>query len=282
MIELFKHLLPRAQAWSITIDKQLRRLFVGLSPSVDSLRTFFDMVWLDMFPATTRELTAWEAQFGLFRYNLSEPQRRERLAALWAATGGQSPRYIQDTLRNAGFDVYVHEWWEMPAAHPPVARNPFIVLGGIEYGCGDTLMECGELVAECGDSTEYAGWVLVNKLYNTYLNLTCLCGEAHMECGEALAACGENDGIIFERVQYAIPHDPAFWPYFIYIGGETFGTLAKIAADRFDELEDLILKIVPEHLWIIMLVDFQFYIIEDATLNYVIEDFSGDYLLEVL
>lgn len=408
-IDFFKHLLPRAEAWSLVQAKQLRDFFQGLVGSKDDLVSFMDDVWADLFPATTRELTAWEQAFGIFKLSLSEAERRTRLDGLWKATGGQSPRYIQDTLQNAGFDAYVHEWWEtnllvdgnmeasgtgawsagdgaslsketisprggtqvlritdvnlgnarqsvlifgdtyraygfargdggsapivrsagssaawtgttstawqefdvqflatggqfilekdavsgyvdfdsvtvetVPRTSPPTVRNPYTALGAFVLGCGDPEMECGEPLAACGSTTPQNGYMLVNKIYTTRTGYTCLCGEALMECGEATAACGENTGVIFERVDYPVPSDPNQWPYILYIGGETFPDQAIIASNRIEEFEDLLLKICPAQLWIALLVSYQATIIEDATGFDVIEDASGDLLIEVI
>jgi hypothetical protein len=278
----FMHLLPRAEAWNLTISKQLRKFFEALVAVKDDAVEFLDLIWFDMFPATTRELTAWEQSFGLFRLDLTEAERRERLDGLWKATGGQSPRYIQDTMQGAGFDVYVHDWWELPATDPPVARNPYTALGASVLGCGDPLMMCGEPIAQCGATTVYNGYMLVNKIYTTQTQLTCLCGEALMQCGEPLANCNENTGVIFNRVDYPIPTDPNQWPYIIYVGGATFPDPANIGSSRMDEFEDLLLKICPAHLWIGVLVDFTGVIIEDETGFNVVEDETGFQLVEVL
>jgi hypothetical protein len=282
-VDFFMHLLPRGAAWLLTpIGKSLRRFWEALAYTRDDFVSFMDDVWADMFPATTRELTAWEQAFGIFKLDLSDADRRTRLDGLWKATGGQSPRYIQDTLQSSGFNAYVHEWWELPATDPPVARVPFTALGASVLGCGDPEMECGEPLAECGSTTEQLGYMLVNKLYTTRTDLTCLCGEAIMECGEPLAECGQNTGIIFDRVTYPVPQDPNQWPYILYIGGATFPDQAIIASNRIEEFEDLLLKICPAQLWIALLVSYQATIIEDATGFDVIEDASSDLLIEVI
>lgn len=280
MIDLFKHLLPRAKAFSITIDKRLRQLFEGLSESFDDAREFLDLVYFDLYPETTRHLTQWESQFGVLKGDLTEAERRTRLAGLWAARGGQDPRYIQDTLQGAGFDVYVHEWWELPAGNPPVARNPFTVLGGNPYGANDPTMEAGNLGAEAGNYLQGVGSMLVNKLYDASVNLTCLAGEAVMEAGNPGAEAGNNSGLIFNRRNYPIPSDPDLWPYIMYIGGETFGDVALVSAGRQEEFEDLCLKICPAHLWIGLLINFTNFLVEDESGDFLIEDESGDFLLE--
>jgi hypothetical protein len=280
-VNFFMHLLPRGAAWFLTpTGKALRRFWEALAEVRDSAVDYMDDVWADMFPSTTRELTAWEQAFGIFRLDLTDAERRTRLDGLWKATGGQSPRYIQDTLQNSGFDAYVHEWWQLPATDPPVARNPYTALGAFVLGCGDPEMECGEPLAECGSTTPQNGYMLVNKIYTTRTDYTCLCGEALMECGEATAVCGENTGVIFERVDYPVPSDPNQWPYILYIGGATFPDQAVIASSRMEEFEDLLLKICPAQLWIALLVDYRAVIIEDETGFFVIEDETGFQLIE--
>lgn len=252
MISVFKHLLPKAEAWKLTVDRTLRQLFEGTVPTFEAVIEFFDLVWLDMFPQTTRHLTQWETAFGVPKTSqiLLEQGRRDNLSALWAAQGGQSPYYIQTTLREAGFDVYVYDWWSS-VGPPPVARDPAL-----------------------------ATYLLVNKMYTALVDYKTCCGEALMQCGEAIAECGENNGIIFDREVYMYLWGSKTKQYVYYICGSTFGTDAVIPTDRQEEFEDLVLKISPAHLWIGMYVRYGDYIVEDASGDYVIEDASGKHLLE--
>lgn len=234
---LFKGLLPRAaKAWNITVDKRLRQFFQGLSAgAADPVVEEFDGVWDDFDPQTTTKLLEWEDQFNLPLGTLTEQERRDRLEGAWSAVGGQDPRYIEDTFRNAGFDVYVHQWW-VPGTEPPVGvqgqavpRNPQILLGTIIAGieCGEVLAECGEPEAECGNTFVPAGYALVN--------------------GSNL----EEAGII-----YTVPSDPALWPFFFYVGGQSFPDQAQVPQSRRAEFEELILKIKPRHLWVGVLVEY--------------------------
>lgn len=259
---MFKHLLPRARAWQLTIESQLRQFFEGLSGFGGDVKTYYDQIWLDIFPESTRELAAWEDQFALTPGSLSESERRERLAGAWQALGGQSPRYIQDTLRNAGFDVYIHEWWT-PNTFPLAA-----------FYCGDPGAECGELGVECVGVFATArnpfdvlapdnqtpvpgkGYPLVNKITEIEPNLIILSGEAIAACGEPAALCYNYTDFIVGIKRYDVPTDPARWPYILYIGGETFGDLAQIPASRRDEFENLCLKICPAQQWLGILVEY--------------------------
>lgn len=269
-LRLFQHLLPNARAWRLTASKTLRSFFEGLSGIGADIVEYTDLVWLDIFPDTTRELGAWENQFALVAGQLNEADRRSRLDATWKALGGQDARYIQATLRDAGFNVWVHEWWVPGTEGTPgvpvqaTPRNPLTVLreeftgisGQFTLGCGEALALCGEANAVCGESIDPLGYPLVNKLFSTNDDLTILCGEVLALCGEDDAECGQFNNFVFTPVNYVVPADPDLWPYFLYIGGEIFGDIATVLPARRDEFETLALKICPTQQWIGMLVTY--------------------------
>jgi len=266
---IYQHLLPRAKAWRMVIDKTLRNFFEGLTGLPSDTRDFVDGVWEDMFPQTTRELVAWEQQFHLPNNAQTEQVRRDRLEAAWKALGGQSPGYIQGILQAAGFDVYIHEWWE-PGSNPPIARNPNFYLFGVPHMCGDTDAECGEPDMECGLATDAVGYHLVNKLLFAEYDYIYRCGEPFAECGEPGMECGENNGVIFTQKPYPVPqyvdevlraqpeisNGSQYWPNFLYFGGQTFGTTAQVPLSRKDEFEDLCLKICPTQDWLVLLIEY--------------------------
>ncbi len=267
-LDLFKHLLPSALAWVLTINKQLRQFFEGLVGFGADIKSYLDLVWLDIFPDTTREITTWERQFGLSSVVLTEQERRDRLTATWRALGDQDISYIQNTLQENGFDVHVHEWY-VPGSEPTpgikacaIPRNPLEWIeqdesaGGEAAACGETQSLCGEPFAQCGNRIEPLGYVLVNKVITVIPDLTILCGDVGALCGEPDALFGNY--VDFEEIKkvYIVPNDPALWPYFLYIGGETFGQIANVAASRRNEFEALCLKICPSQQWLGMLVQY--------------------------
>ena len=268
-LRIFKHLLPNARAWRLTVDKQLRQFFEGLTtPLGDDIKLFFDLIWRDTDPQQTREISAYEKQFGLRDTGITEQERRDRLAATWRYLGGQDPRFIQDTLQANGFDVYVHEWWE-PGTEAVVGvkscttpRSPLLYLRreftniDLLVECGEANVECGEIFAECGNRLEPSGYPLVNKILQTTPDLITLCGEAIIQCGEIEASCGDYVTFHNSCVESIVPLDPAKWPYFLYIGGETFGDLAQVDPKRKDEFETLCLKICPTQQWLGILVEY--------------------------
>ncbi|ANO58050.1 hypothetical protein [Shewanella phage SFCi1] len=268
MFKVFQHLLPNARAWRLTTNKLLRQFFEGLGAASQNVRDYFDLVLDDLYPQTTRALDEWEAQFGLPSTGLTEQQRRDRLAATWKALGGQDPSYIQQTLRDNGFDVYVHEWWET-GTEPPVGfkacvtpRNPLLYIRRSTAprvqlsACGYATTTCGNLPAICGNGVEPAGYPLVNKIETSRKTYTASCGNLSTTCGNAQAACGEFNGCQLDMLDYIVPLDPSKWPYLLYIGGEVFPDLAQVPVDRKNEFEALCLKICPTQNWIGVLVQY--------------------------
>jgi hypothetical protein len=269
-LDTFKHLLPRARAWSLTRDKTLRSFFEGLSGAPISARDFIDKIYEDRDPQLTRELSAYEQQFALAASILTTTQRRDRLAAAWSAQGGQSPKYIQDTLQAAGFDVYVHEWWVPSVAHPvggsvnndvaPVARNPFTYINdgtaGLKFLLYDGGADAMDGGADAMDGATNAppGYLLVNKIVFPYED-SASDGYSGMNDGAEMA----QDNRVYRSYpskNYVIPADTTKYPYFIYIGASTFPDQAIIPNSRRSEFEALCLKICPTEQWLGILVNY--------------------------
>ncbi len=233
-LRTFQQLLPNAKAWRIVVQKTLRDFFTGLVGGFSDARDYIDEVHGDLHPDTTRELAAWESQFGLVPASTAtENERRAALAAEWAATGGQSPSYIQGVIQTAGFDVYIHDWWS--SGPPYVARDPR------DY-TEDPLIgdyQCDAITTTQPQCNEF--------------------GEDQPQCSAFLTG---DPGYIVNRTLVPIapppvPDDPDYWPYFVYFGGETFGDYAYVPNARRAEFERLLLKLCPTHLWIVTgLIDF--------------------------
>lgn len=237
-LRIFQHLLPRAAAWKITIEKHLRDFFEGLSEQPAVTRTFADQVYEDLFPTTTRELDEWEKHYGLSpTSDATDLQRRQALAAEWRAGGGQSPDYIEGVLQTAGFPVYVHDWWS--SGPPYVARDPRNYttrpLVGT-YRCG-SINGVDPVWADGPTCSNFAGQPRCNNFLNN---------DPHYLVNKDLT----------QRAPPPIPSDPNTWPYFMYVGGQTFPNYAVVDVVRRDEFQRLLLKLRPTHLWIVTLVDY--------------------------
>jgi hypothetical protein len=239
-LRIFQHLLPTGQAWRTTVNKTLRRFFDGLSSAPADVVTFADNVYLDAFPATTRELAEWEAEFGL-EPNPVEATRRLNLAAEWAATGGQSPGYIQGVLQTAGFPVYVHEWWS--SGPPYVARDPHAYTEDPLIG----LYQC-----------QATGNATFPQAQCTGFDIDGIPLDGQPQCDGFLA---NDPGYLVnkdltQRPPPPIPEGEEFWPFFFYVGAATFPNKAVITADRRNEFVRLLLKLRPLHLWPVLLVEY--------------------------
>ena len=228
-IKIFQHLLPKSRAWSITIDKKLRQFFDGLSPLGDDAKIFIDEVFEDIDPQKTRELDAWEKQFNIVGPALTEQERRDRLDAHWKAQGGQSPRYIQDILQANGFNVYIHEWWEPGSLPAAVARDP---------------------------NASNVQHLVVNIIETSSINYVALSGKTAMVSGGVRAYSNNFRGFRSDPVEYEITTDPATFPYYLYFGGEVFGTLASVPASRRNEFETLLKKICPAQQWLALILNY--------------------------
>lgn len=248
---VYQHLLPDGAAWRLTVTRTLRRFFEGLSDWPADARSYIDGVWANAFPGSTTELAEYEAQFGLIAPATTEA-RRLQLAASWMAQGGQSPAYLQDTVQAAGFDLYLHEWWDPNATVVPQTQ------------CGEPLAQCDEPAALCMFKSALP--IRNPRDYtNDPLLGTVQCGEDLSQCGEPAALCDNflvnEPGYIVNlnltrRPPPNVPTDPARWPYFMYWGAETFPDRAEVPADRRAELERLVKKICPTQQWLVMLVDY--------------------------
>jgi uncharacterized protein YmfQ (DUF2313 family) len=267
-LNIFKHLLPNSKAWSLTAEKTLRKFFEGLSGLGEDSKEFLDEIYKDLDPSTTRELDSWEKQFALPNTTLTEQERRDRLDAAWKAIGGQDPDYIQQTLQDAGFDVYVHEWWEPVPGRSggsvngdvtPTPRNPFTYLwDGVSarefIGSGHDLAFCGGDSMFSNSQNSKPGYPLVNKILEATSGPVGS-GHALLFSGGTSASSG-FDIVSYSQKQYIIPSDPTKYPFFLYIGGQTFPEQATIPQSRRDEFEDLCLKICPTEQWLGILVTY--------------------------
>lgn len=240
-LRIFSHLLPDAAAWRLTVGKQLRQFFEGLTGAPTRAVAFVDQVYGDVFPDTTREINEWEREFGLpLTDTSSDPAvvaARLALAAEWAAAGGQSPSYLQGVLQTAGFDVYVHEWWS--SGPPYVARDPrdYIIqpLVGLYQCTGEdppgTPLPSQPQCSSLGTQPQCNAFLANETYYLVNLDLT-------------------------RRPPPRVPDDPDYWPYFLYLGGETFGERAEVDIARRHEFERLLLKLRPAQNWIALLINY--------------------------
>lgn len=226
-LRMFQHLLPDAAAWRLRVGRTIRSFFNGLAGAPSDAVAYVDGVYDDIDPDTTRWLEQYEAQFALLG-NGTDLERRADLTGAWSATGGQSPRYLQDQLHAAGFtQLFVHDSW---SSGPPtyVFRDPRSYTDLATTGT----VQCGEPLAQCGEISAQVNGFLANwPFYLVNLNLTPIAPPP-------------------------VPDDPDTWPYFAYVGTEVFGSIALVSAARRSELELLILRLFPAHAWVVLMAEY--------------------------
>jgi uncharacterized protein YmfQ (DUF2313 family) len=218
-------LLPRGEAFKLTVEKVLTNYIRGIAAGApEDFKGFAFLVWRDLFPFTTTQIEAWANQFGLFP-NENEANQRQNVDAAWKSTGGQGLDYLQALIDAAGFNVTVHASLD---PNSQTYRNP---LNYLAVAANIGTIQCGSETAYCGSIDAYDSG-LQGAIQDHIVNQD-----------------------LSGRVQPDISNDPATFPFWIYVGGEVFGTKATIPTDREVEFQSLILSIFPGTYWIGYMID---------------------------
>lgn len=256
-LRIYRHLLPKARAWRLFFGSFIYKFFAGLSEFPLGIKNAIDLVFLDIFPDTTRELVRWEEQFNLGAKGTTD-ERKAALLAAWRATGGQGLDYLQDLIHDAGYpQVFLHKWW-IPGSDPAEARNPNQYLDAVyTVYCLAPESDCGSSFADCGGPSIEAKNMLVNKGPEVLsVDFATYCLAPDSDCGSLDAECGVVVGIGFIPLIYSIPQDETQWRSIIYAGAETFGEIADVPVELQDEFERLLLGKLPYQQWIGPLINY--------------------------
>jgi uncharacterized protein YmfQ (DUF2313 family) len=109
-VKVYRLLLPNGRAWNIHLSNFFLKVIDGMTQVCHRLKSLFIIIKETPFPYLTNSIAEWEQQFYLIGVNgMTEEQRRDRLAAQWAAQGGQSPSYIEYMLSTIGITAKVYE-----------------------------------------------------------------------------------------------------------------------------------------------------------------------------
>lgn len=226
----FSALFPAGHAWSSPSTSILKRLAGVFNAKLTEAASDVHAVFEDSFAETTRELSSWENELGL-REGPTTFARRSAIDAALKSDGGQSLTFLQNILQSAGFNVWVHTCWASESL--AVRRDPRVYANPPEYGtelCTDQVSwgqpQCTSV--QLWDQPQCNGVV---RGVNYFNNITL-----------------QDDYVP------PIPNDSVFWPFFIYVGGETFPEYAEIDMSRYDELMRLICRHRPLRHWVVLLV----------------------------
>jgi uncharacterized protein YmfQ (DUF2313 family) len=216
LFEAIKLLFPRARAFEVFVNNIKRKIIKAFSVLPEDIRHHAELVYMDLFPDTTRFPEKWEQSFAIFFKDQELSKRRAIIDSLWKINmGGQSALFLQDILQAIEPEIKVIQ--NVPVANPRLIR---IVKMAV---CGNRLMYCGSPSAACGaklGSTEFIPSVLRNDVSEFY----------------------------------SIPYDPAYWSMCFFVCRDVLrdanGKIVHIdhlsmSAVWRNYVEYLILKIKP-------------------------------------
>jgi hypothetical protein len=162
--EAIKELFPHSRAFEMFADNNKRRLVQALSVLPEDIRHEAELVFMDLFPDTTRFPEKWEKTFAVYFTSSELPKRRNIMESLWKINqGGQSAVFLRDILETLG-NIQVVE------NVPPI--NPHQVYGSLDLAvCDNDNMICDYDEAVCDYRLGDQGFVpsvLQNDLSNFY------------------------------------------------------------------------------------------------------------------
>lgn len=139
-----KLLLPSGKAFDITHNTTVRKFISGLSHLPDNVKKETELVYMDLFPESTRAIEEWEKQFSVLFADLQYGDtRRGILSALWKANvGGQDLKYLQSVLQSVSPKIKVFE--NIPFKNPRDANAVFGCMCGQKSSvAGNHRLCCG-------------------------------------------------------------------------------------------------------------------------------------------
>jgi len=278
LFKTFKHLFPKALAWSFPFNGFLKKYIEGLSETPNDIRDFADNVYLDIFPQTTRELELWEQQFNITASG-TDQQRRANLAARWIAQGGQGKDYLESVIHAAGFtDVFLHPWFNADGS----TKNPNFFLRNSQteylFVTGQTGLQTGDGTTQTSGTLSISAFVIVTGQtgiqtggldqqttgatfpFVPYLFYT---GKPNAQTGDGVTqTAGQIDpqgSLLVNKgpnVAYFVPQKLDEYREMLYVGGKNFPDFVDISITQKDEFERLLLRYLPYSHWIGLLINY--------------------------
>jgi len=251
---LLNALLPDGPPWYPKKNEDFDKFLNGLSLNIENLLLYLEQLSnvRNPYNIPIELLPDLEKEYGIItKNNISIETRRMQLAVKIYTNGGTgSPDDLQNALRGAGFDVYVHP--NDPAIDPAILLDQ-----NFQVTIGDPVS------AYIGDPNAYfgkfGGYLLVNGSIFTrrpkYLGIG---DPVFAYIGDPNAQIGYFLGLEINEKTYNIPTDSDTWPFIFFVGGQAArggsGELisienAEIPAERQSEFENIILRIKPVFTW---------------------------------
>ena len=216
--DAIKLLFPRARAFELFITSVKRKFVKAFSVLPEDIRHNAELIYMDLFPDTTRVPEKWEKTFAVYFTAQELSKRREIIDSLWKINiGGQAALFLQDILQAIEPEIRVIE--NIPVANPRLIRVVKIAV------CKNRRMYCGSRDAYCGATLGNIAFIPTTI---------------------------RNDVSEF----YSLPYDPAYWSVCFFVcrdvARDANGKIVHIeplsmSAVWRNYIEYLILKIKPVH-----------------------------------
>jgi hypothetical protein len=233
--KITKQLYPTGRGFRIPTNGIMERLHDALIVSEsrmiqDALATL-DVILPDNDNFTVDDAQRWEQRLGMI--SNSAVSLADRKAAIirkmnhpGTILARQSHDYLQDSLRLAGFDVYVHE--------------------NIPEQTIEDLLYPSSMTGQQGDGQQ--GDFEQGDVYTSYSSLFQIVEQGMIQQGDfqqgEFLFLNKVANHIDENIDSIFPIVGNYRSTF-FVGGEVLGTFANVDANRKDEFRQLILKIKP-------------------------------------
>jgi uncharacterized protein YmfQ (DUF2313 family) len=235
--KLTRQLFPTGRSFSGENDDTKKKLYDALSESMDRAvydsALTLDSVLPDNDNFTADDAARWEERLGMItNTSVSLADRKAAIIVKLNHPGDiparQSPDYLEDRLRAAGFDVYVHE--------NPLGLTPSYVISEAL-----SLWQMGDTEAEMGE-------VEMGSAQSVYPSLFQFSEMGVIEMGSPEMGDITYNNIIANRINELA--DSTFnygnnLKRTFFIGRDVLGNFANVDASRKDEFRQLILKTKP-------------------------------------
>ncbi|MGL4982538.1 MAG: hypothetical protein ACRC4W_06785 [Treponemataceae bacterium] len=211
-LEVLKKLMPKNSLFRLSNENKLYLFLKSFSALPDKTKESIDLLFLDIFPKTTRFINEWLNAFGFYLNEEEEVKSKEILSLLWTIQGGYTAEFLQKVLRI--FDKKINVIENIPT------RNPLDSYASYYCVCGQENFYCGGQYAACGYRVGSDEGVA---------DYYCVCGQENFYCGGQYAVCGYNE--IEDTVKPAIlennissiggfPNSSDYWETSFYVCGE--------------------------------------------------------------
>jgi hypothetical protein len=224
--EAIKTLLPRSRAFELFIDNNKRKMIEAISVLPEDARHEAELVYMDLFPDTTRSPERWEHTFAVYFMAREIEKRRSILQSFWKInSGGQSAVFLEEILHGISKNISVIE-------NVPVC-DPRSTLSARVAACGNKTMRCGSRRARC---------------------------NAFLSNGSFVPSMLQNDAIKF----YSLPDDTLYWAFCFYVCQNVYrnGKKEILYVEKLrlnlawkNYVEYLILKTKPVHSTAIVFIE---------------------------